>query len=106
MIKRMSRITFHIIMLIHLKVRSPCRMLNLFSHNFTSYEAEIIFFINSFDQQKWGCIFQILKVVGRFAKKLICFIPLGLGIKAKNQTRSGNTKNQTPLIQSFKTILK
>ena len=51
-------------------------------------------------------MFQILREIGRFGKKLICFISLDLKIKAENQTRLGNTKNQTSLIQSFKTILK
>ena len=48
------------------------RKLNLFSHNFTFHKAEIIFFINSFHQQK---------------KAHFCFISLGL----ENQSKKSNT---------------
>ena len=59
-----------------------------FSHNFTSYKAEIICFINSFDQQNWDFIFQILRVVGLFGKKLICSPGGGCGIFKDRDQRS------------------
>ena len=72
-----------------------------YSHNFTSHKAEITFykFIRSAKVR-----FHIPNFEGSRSlwEKADLFHFLGL----ENQTLLGNTKNQTSLIQSFKTILK